>query len=267
MPAPDRDSKASPERHPQPIATAALALWPQAAGASLTKSDLATAPRVLHSPDPASERGFAPGTLIIGSAPSLYQVGSDGVPVSISAGLASHVDGGANKHDATEIDYELADGSKKVIAAASDTVEAALTDLDTYLGAQLDKFVMAVIAVADATGGTTDSLLTLQLYRLDGTTPIASARQVAIRFTSTLYSGTADNSPTLGTVTTGSVITSLAGLFLVETDATGAFACTVTNTTDETLYAVAVTSVGGVSTLAKAAVVVGCVPDAVTWSA
>lgn len=82
MPAPDRDSKASPERHPQPIITAALVLWPQAAGASLNKADIATAPRIVHSPDPASERGFAPGTLILGSAPSIYQVGSDGIPAA-----------------------------------------------------------------------------------------------------------------------------------------------------------------------------------------
>lgn len=134
MPAPDRDSKASPERHPQPIVTAALVLWPQAAGASLDKADIATAPRILHSPDPASERGFAPGTLIIGSAPSLYQVGSDGVPTTVVADLTTHLNGGASKHDATEVDYERADGSKKNIQAGSDTVEAALTDLDDATG-------------------------------------------------------------------------------------------------------------------------------------
>lgn len=44
--------------------------------------------------------------------------------------FSAHTDGGANKHDATEIDYERVDGSKKDIQAASDAVETALTDLD-----------------------------------------------------------------------------------------------------------------------------------------
>lgn len=46
------------------------------------------------------------------------------------AAIDAHLDGGASKHDANEIDYERADGSKKDIQAASDEVEAALTDLD-----------------------------------------------------------------------------------------------------------------------------------------
>lgn len=49
--------------------------------------------------------------------------------------INAHLDGGANKHDATEIDYERVDGSKKNIQAASDDVESALTDLDDAIGA------------------------------------------------------------------------------------------------------------------------------------
>lgn len=44
--------------------------------------------------------------------------------------FSAHTDGGASKHDATEVDYERVDGSKKDIQAASDDVETALTDLD-----------------------------------------------------------------------------------------------------------------------------------------
>ncbi len=47
----------------------------------------------------------------------------------------THTNGGASKHDATEVDYERVDGSKKNIQAASDEVEAALTDLDDAIGA------------------------------------------------------------------------------------------------------------------------------------
>lgn len=44
--------------------------------------------------------------------------------------FANHTDGGPSKHDATEVDYERADGSRNSIQAASDNVEAALSDLD-----------------------------------------------------------------------------------------------------------------------------------------
>ena len=49
--------------------------------------------------------------------------------------VSGHLDGGTGKHDANEIDFEYADGSKKNIDAASDDVEAALQDLDTAIGA------------------------------------------------------------------------------------------------------------------------------------
>ena len=49
--------------------------------------------------------------------------------------IDGHLDGSASKHDATEIDYERSDGSKKNIQAASDDAEAALTDLDDAIGA------------------------------------------------------------------------------------------------------------------------------------
>jgi len=51
------------------------------------------------------------------------------------ATLSDHLDGGTSKHDATEIDYERIDGSKKNIQATSDEVESALTDLDDAIGA------------------------------------------------------------------------------------------------------------------------------------
>lgn len=54
---------------------------------------------------------------------------------SSASDLTAHLDGGANKHDASEVDYERADGSKKNIQASSDDVENALTDLDDAIGA------------------------------------------------------------------------------------------------------------------------------------
>lgn len=49
--------------------------------------------------------------------------------------LDTHLNGGASKHDANEVDYERTDGSKKNIQAASDDLEAATSDLDDAIGA------------------------------------------------------------------------------------------------------------------------------------
>lgn len=51
--------------------------------------------------------------------------------------IDAHLNGGASKHDATEIDFELADGSKKQVATGSDTVEAAISDIDAAFGANV----------------------------------------------------------------------------------------------------------------------------------
>lgn len=57
----------------------------------------------------------------------------DGRDVSVDgANLDSHLNGGPSKHDATEVDYEQSDGSKKDIQATSDDVENALRDLDNF---------------------------------------------------------------------------------------------------------------------------------------
>ena len=64
----------------------------------------------------------------------LYQAVSGVIDADQSGTLSGHLDGGANKHDASEVDYERADGSKKNILAASDDVESALTNLDDAIG-------------------------------------------------------------------------------------------------------------------------------------
>lgn len=52
----------------------------------------------------------------------------------IDTTLDTHLNAGASKHDADQIDYERADGSKKNIQASSDDVESALDDLDDAIG-------------------------------------------------------------------------------------------------------------------------------------
>lgn len=83
---------------------------------------------------------------------ALSNVGNvDGVDVSIfKTAYDAHVDGGASKHDATEVDYERSDGSKKDIQAASDDVESALTDLDD---AKISKTGSIAFTAAQSMGG------------------------------------------------------------------------------------------------------------------
>lgn len=68
-------------------------------------------------------------------AANLTNVGTvDGRDVSADgAALDGHIDGGANKHDASEVDFEDTAASAKNLAAGS--VEAALTSLDDAIGA------------------------------------------------------------------------------------------------------------------------------------
>lgn len=160
-------------------------------------------------------------------------------------------------------------------------VGSELTDLlaaaNSWTGAQTfaatklltDEIVKATVTVGNATGGSTDAALTLALKRADNATAIASARQVLIKAGSAQYQPEAviEASLTFVTATVGSIVASGAGWALVETDATGAFACTARNTEDETLYFAAYTPPAGVSDLAKACLVLGSNSDAAAWSA
>lgn len=131
--------------------------------------------------------------------------------------------------------------------------------------------VNATVACADGTGGTNTAALTVQLKDLNGNN-ITSARQVLLCSNTIQYSfgpaASANSSLTLGTVTAGSVVaTPLAGcLWLIETSATGAFACTATNTDDETVYFF-VASASSASDTTKGCIVVASNSDSAAWSA
>lgn len=151
---------------------------------------------------------------------------------------------------------------------AKQTASAALAALSA---AGLGAFVKATVACADAGGGVETALLTVQLKDLAGVN-LTTARQFLLQIAGTQYvdsSGPGDANLTLGTVTAGAIIATpnAGGLFLVQTDATGLFACTVTNTADTTRYFSAKTADGGVSVAGEACTVVGSNMDAATWSA
>lgn len=128
----------------------------------------------------------------------------------------------------------------------------------------LDHYALATISVADSSVGVNDVALTLQLKRLDNSTNLASARQVLIQAKSNQYdAGQSNAHPTFSAATVGSIVASGSGWALVATSATGAFACTCTNTTDETVW-FGVAS-GPVSDATKSCQVVACVPDSALW--
>lgn len=126
----------------------------------------------------------------------------------------------------------------------------------------------AVIAVADAPSGATTAALTLQINDLAGA-PIAHAGIVKILAKTTQYGGeqTIQTNVTFGTATVGSILATGNGWAVVKTSAVGAFACTATDASDDTVWFSVCTADGGHDALAAGVLVRGCLPDAATWSA
>lgn len=147
-------------------------------------------------------------------------------------------------------------------------VQAYSATLAALVTAGLDYQVMGTVAVGNATG-TNNATCTVQLKRLDNSTNIASSRQVMICASLTQYQQFVGepgvSSITFGTATTGSIIASGSGWALIQTDATGAFACTCTNTDDETAY-FHVRTAASLSDTTKACTVIGSNSDAATWA-
>lgn len=131
-----------------------------------------------------------------------------------------------------------------------------------------DEIVKATIAVANATGGATGAGLAVVLKQADDVTVITSARQVLVICGATQYAPypVIEASVTFGTATTGSIVASGGGWALIETSAAGVFACTATNTQDETLY-FCVVKPDSVSDLAKSCMVLASNSDSAAWSA
>lgn len=160
------------------------------------------------------------------------------------------------------------DTTAKTLVGAIDEVKGIA---DAALPTASDLLVTAVIAVADAPGGATDSALTVQLKQLAGAN-VGSEREVLIVCSASTdqyrpYMNPPDiGSVTFGTATVGAIVASGGGWALVRTDADGAFACTATNSGDEGIYFSVVTA-EGISSLSYKCLVSGCVPDLATWSA
>jgi len=145
------------------------------------------------------------------------------------------------------------------------------TDVAGTLAAQgllTDQMVVATVAATGGTGGSADGTLTVSLQQTDESTDVGSARQVMVRVGAAQYAPaqTPVSTVTFSTATTGTLVASGNGWALIETDTSGDFACTISDSADETVY-VWCESANKVSDLTDGCVVIGSNSDDATWSA
>lgn len=161
------------------------------------------------------------------------------------------------------------DYSSSTAVADNDSVVVAVGKLDARVGAYQDQLVTAAITVVGGSGGATDAPLSMQLKRAyDNATSPATTCQVMVWANPVQYgpSQNSVNTVTYSAATVGTIVASGNGWALVATDPAGAFACTVTDSADETIYFRAITA-AAVSDLGQRASVVASTDDAATWSA
>jgi hypothetical protein len=172
---------------------------------------------------------------------------------SDAAGTNSRVVGQVLKVHATE-------GVVVLTGAAGGNAVAAEAQ-DTYA----DQLVVATIAVTPVPASN-DAPLTLALFQArDGATALGSARQALIMTSDTQYL-VVQEAVVFSAATLGTIIATGFGWALIQTTATGAFACTASHGNDVTVY-FSVETAQGVSDITKRCSVVGSNVDTATWTA
>jgi len=189
------------------------------------------------------------------------------------AGTATHTldDSGNATHTGTVTGATLTGTTAISTDTVSEWTSAAGVTIDGLLikdgRVVWDAIPAVTITAPNATGGGTTSALSITATRLGGAA-LTSARQMVINCSTTQYNTkSALGSCTFGSATQGSIIASGAGWALIETTAAGAFACTLTNTVDETVYISVAHASAGVSNTAKGTVGVFSPVTTTTWSA
>lgn len=140
------------------------------------------------------------------------------------------------------------------------------------LGAKVlsDEVCVASVTAPAATGGATDTTLTIQLYMADGETPIRAEREfIFAASTLRLIINNPKNTVTFGAAATtgkGTLVYRTSGYFVGRTNSAGLFEIVMSNSADETLYCMAV-SPQGVSSTAYGCTIIGSNERSVTWSA
>ena len=124
----------------------------------------------------------------------------------------------------------------------------------------------AVVAVADSASGVATTTGTVQINTLAGA-PIAHAVVGLLLAQTAQYGGrnAIEAGVTYSLATAGSILASGAGWCVFKTDATGLFACTLTDAADEVVWFSVTGADGGHDALAAGAIIRGCVPDRAEW--
>lgn len=178
----------------------------------------------------------------------------------------THVAGDGSDHAdvATNTVHITADGTGHANVVLNDTHRASAGIDHSYIQ---DNIVDAVIAVANAAGGTTTSALTADIQDL-AASGLSKTCVFRIVCSDSEYGGSDDANAnvTFSAATLGSILASGSGYAIVKSDASGNFACTANNAVDETVYFSCATHTGGTDALANGVLVRGCVPDGATWS-
>jgi hypothetical protein len=162
------------------------------------------------------------------------------------------------------------DSSGNTDVAGTLAVTGAVTLSSTVSATSLlcDEVVTATVAATGGSGGATDGTLVVTLKQADESTALTTARQCVVRVGAAQYAPgqTPVSTVTFSTATSGTLVASGNGWALIETTAAGAFACTISDSADETVYVWCETA-SGVSDPTDGCVVIGSNSDDATWAA
>lgn len=153
-------------------------------------------------------------------------------------------------------------------AEALDASDNSLFGVDSDGHVNHDQMVTATVTATGGSGGATAGTLVVDLKRANESTDPVRALQVMVRVGAAQYAPgqTPVSTVTFSSATTGTLVASGNGWALIETDATGNFACTISDSADETVYVWCETA-SKVSDPTDGCVVIGSNSDSATWAA
>lgn len=175
---------------------------------------------------------------------------------------------GAATAGAAQADFGAGGISADVVsestAAAGVTVDGVLLKDGQVLNGII---AVATITAAGGSGGATEGTLSIATTQGDESTAWSRAVQMLVVASDASGAGLADVNAnvTFNTAGTGTLVASGSGWALIETDASGAFACATDNVVDETVYFSATTP-QGFTDPTDAALIVSDIASA-TWAA
>jgi len=152
------------------------------------------------------------------------------------------------------------------VSGAGLTVTGQDVSLLTTSNLVYNRLVQAVTVLVAGSGGSTDGTLDIDVQTLDGVN-VGLTKRIYIIAAANTGGGEQDldASITFSGATLGSIVATGAGYCEALTDATGNFACTISNSADDATF-VSVMSSHGVALAGEGCMVVECVEKTATWT-